>query len=203
VKSDLDNQPRGFAVWVTGLPGSGKSNLARAMAQELKERGFDAMWLQMDERRKTYFPEPKYTAEERAKAYAMFAKEAAGLAAEGRAVVMDGSAHKAEMREYARELIPDFAEVHVKCKLETAIARESGRPEGLVMAGLYKKALRRKETGEQFEGLGQVPGVDVPFETNDNAECRIVNDDIPKEETRARAFKWLTDWLDERGLAPR
>lgn len=201
--SGSSNPARGFAVWVTGLPGSGKSNLARAMTKELEARGFDAVWLQMDERRKAYFPQPRYTAEERAKAYAMFAEEAAGLAAQGKAVVMDGSAHKAAMREYARGLIQDFAEVHVKCELETAIARESARPEGLVMAGLYKKALRRKETGEQFEGLGQVPGVDVPFETNDNAECRIVNDDIPKEETRARAFKWLTDWLGERGLAPR
>jgi adenylylsulfate kinase len=199
----MREKSRGFAVWVTGLPGSGKSNLARAMAKELEDRGFDAVWLQMDERRKAYFPQPKYTAEERAKAYAMFAEEAAGLVASGKAVVMDGSAHKAAMREHARELIEDFAEVHVKCGLQTAIDRESGRPEGLVMAGLYKKALARKETGEQFEGLGQVPGVDVPFETNDNAECRIVNDDIPKEETRARAFAWLDGWLRERGLSPK
>jgi adenylylsulfate kinase len=192
----------GFAIWVVGLPGSGKSNLARSLKEELEARGFDAVWLQMDERRKAYFPEPEYTKEEREKAYDLFAKEAAELAGRGKAVVMDGSAYKVSMREYARELIDDFAEVHVQCELATAMRRESKRPEGLVMAGLYAKAVKRKQTGEQFEGLGEVIGVDVPFEENENAECRIKNDDIPKEETRARALECISAWLEERGIAP-
>lgn len=191
---------RGFAVWVVGLPGSGKSNLARALKGELESRGFDALWLQMDERRKAYFPDPQYTKEEREKAYEMFAEEAAQLVKEGKAVVMDGSAYKASMREYAREIIGDFAEVHVKCELATAMRREAGRQEGLVMAGLYAKAIKRKQTGEQFEGLGEVIGVDVPFEENPAAECRIVNDDIPKEETRSLALDCIFSWLEEKGI---
>jgi adenylylsulfate kinase len=191
---------RGFAVWVVGLPGCGKSNLARGLKKELEERGFEAVWLQMDERRKAYFPEPKYTREEREQAYELFVKEAADLARSGKAVVMDGAAYKVSMREYARELIEDFAEVHVVCSLQTAIERESSRPEGLVMAGLYKKAIRRKETGEQFEGLGEVIGVDVDFEENPDAEFRINNEDIPKQETLRRTLQWLDGWLKEKGL---
>lgn len=192
----------GFAVWVVGLPGSGKSNLARAVAAALAEWGFDPVHLQMDERRKVYFPQPQYTGGEREAAYRMFAEEAAALAREGRAVVMDGSAYKAAFRDHARSLIPRFCEIHVQCSLQAAMAREAKRPQGLVMAGLYQKALERKATGKDFPGLGQVIGVDAPFEENPNAELVINNEHIPKEETRARTLAFLREWLADPGLTP-
>lgn len=192
----------GFAVWVVGLPGSGKSNLARAVAAALAEWGFDPVHLQMDERRKVYFPEPQYTGEEREAAYKLFAEEAAALAREGRAVVMDGSAYKAAFREYARSLIPRFCEIHVQCSLQAAMAREAKRPQGLVMAGLYQKALERQATGKQFPGLGEVIGVDAPFEESPAAEFVINNENIPKEETKARTLAFLRAWLSGFGLTP-
>ena len=196
---DVEPEP-GFAVWVVGLPGSGKSNLARGLAAALGDdpglaEGREAVWLQMDERRKAYFPEPRYTDQEREAAYGMFAQEAASLAARGRAVVMDGSAYKAAWRQRARALIPRFCEVHVKCALETAMAREAGREQGLVMAGLYAKALERRRTGKQFEGLGRVIGVDVEFEDDPTAEFTIHNDDIPKAETLRRTLEFVRGWL--------
>jgi len=190
-----DREDQGFAVWVVGLPGSGKSNLARGLAESLARDGLDPVWLQMDERRKAYFPQPQYTDEEREAAYGMFAHEAAGLVENGRAVVMDGSAYKAAWRQRARRLIPRFCEVHVKCTLENAMAREGGREQGLVMAGLYAKALERKQTGKQFEGLGQVIGVDVEFEDDPAAEFTIHNDDIPKAETLRRTLEFVRGWL--------
>jgi len=186
---------KGFAVWVVGLPGSGKSNLARALTGIFKSQGFDALYLQMDERRKTYFPHPKYTSEEREAAYRMFAEEGADLVRRGKAVFMDGSAYKTSMREYARSLIPKFAEVHVRCSLESAMQREAKREQGLVMADLYKKAIERKKTGRPCPGLGQVIGVDVPFEENPRAEFVIDNDDIPKEQTRELTLEFLQGWL--------
>ncbi len=186
---------KGFAVWVVGLPGSGKSNLARGLAEALRAHGLDPVWLQMDERRKAYFPDPQYTDEEREAAYGMFADEAAGLVAQGRAVVMDGSAYKAAWRQRARALIPRFCEVHVKCTLDNAMAREAGREQGLVMAGLYRKALERKETGRECPGLGQVIGVDVQFEDSPEAEFTIHNDDIPKAETLRRTLEFVRAWL--------
>lgn len=185
----------GWAVWVVGLPGSGKSALARGLARALAEEGRDVALLQMDARRKAYFPNPQYTAAEREQAYRLFAEEAAALVAAGRGVLMDGAAYRTAFREYARSLIPRFAEIHVRCRLETAMAREAKRPEGLVMAGLYAKALERRETGHEFPDLGEVVGVDVPFEENPRAELAITNDDIPKDETRRRALIWLRGWL--------
>lgn len=183
---------------MVGLPGTGKSNLARGVAEELVADGWDIVHLEMDEQRKKYFPNPQYTPEEREAAYGMFAEEARDLTEQGKNVVMDGAAYKVAFREYAREIIDDFAEVHVKCTLDNAMKREAKRKAGKVMAGLYAKALERQRTGKKFPGLGEVIGVDVPFEENSAAEFVISNDDIPKEETRRRTMEVLRKWLAAR-----
>ena len=186
---------RGWAIWVVGLPGSGKSTLARGLRDRLAERGVSARLLQMDSRRKDYFPNPEYTPEERDKAYALFAEEAAGMTDRGVNVIMDGSAYKASMRRYARGLIARFAEIFVHCDLETAMARESGRPDGAVMAGMYRKALERQRTGRHFEGLGEVIGVDVEFERDPEVEFVVDNSRLTKEQALGKTLHFLDTWL--------
>lgn len=187
----------GFAVWVTGLPGSGKSALAKGLERELAARGLDAVRLSMDERRKSWFPEPRYDEDERRRAYELLVDEAAALAGQGRGVILDATAHRRDVRDMARARIPRFAEIHVRCDLDTAMRREAGRAQGLVMAGLYEKALERQRSGKAVEGLGQVIGVDVPFEADPDAECVIDNTHLAKEETLARALAFLEAWLAE------
>jgi adenylylsulfate kinase-like enzyme len=176
----------GVLLWFVGLPGSGKSTLARAVHEALQARGMEVVYLQMDERRKSYFPVPSYSAEERHQAYRMFAEEGAALAREGKGVILDGTAHELGMREYARSLAPRFIEVYVRCPLQVAMEREAERPEGLVMADMYRKAVERRASGRQFENLGQVIGVDVPFEENPRAECVVENVGLSIEEARDR-----------------
>jgi adenylylsulfate kinase len=151
----------------------------------------------MDERRKAYFPTPKYTETERLKAYRLFAEEAAQIAYQGQNVIMDGTAHRLCMREYMRQLVPRFAEVFVRCSLETAMQREKNRPEGKVMADLYEKALNRKETGTHFEGLGDVIGVDTEFEENPSAECVIESGNEGIEQGRDEVLEFLARWQRE------
>ena len=191
-------------VWFTGLPGSGKSATAKAVEKTLALSGLRALRLELDARRKVYFPKPTYSDKEREEAYRRFAREAADIAS-GDAydlVLMDGSAPRRAMRDYARSLTPRFAEIHVRCSLATAMARESARPEGLVMAGLYAKAMLRKTTGRQFPGLGQVIGVDVPFEEDPEAECVVDAEHLSIEGCRDAVLSFLRAWLPET-LAPR
>ncbi len=187
----------GWAIWFVGLPGSGKSTYAQAVYEQLLQRNIDVIYLSMDERRRVYSFEPEYTAEEREQAYRMFVQEAAELTGRGRNVIMDGTGHKLWMRHHARNLIHRFAEIYVYCPPEVAIEREKGRSTGQVMPGLYEKALERKEKGTVFEGLGEVVGVDVPFEEDTSAECIIESDRMSIEEGRDLVLEFMEGWLED------
>ena len=185
----------GWVVWFVGLPGSGKSTYARAVFQALQEKRMNVRYLSMDERRKSYIPVSEYTETERINVYKLFVEEAAQTAYEGRNVIMDGTAHRLSMRDQMRRLVPRFAEVFVRCSLETAMQREKNRPEGSVMADLYEKAINRKETGIQIEGLGEVIGVDTEFEENLSAECIIDSERESIEQGRDKVLAFVTRWV--------
>ena len=189
-----ENTTPGWVIWFVGLPGAGKSAYAQAVYQALQKKRVNVKYLSMDERRRAYFLLPQYTPEERATAYELFAKEAAQIAEQGTSVIMDGTAPKLFMREYARKLVPHFAEIFVHCLLETAMEREANRPQGLIMRDLYQQALKRKQTGTYFEGLGEVVGVDTPFEENPMAECIIKSDQMSIEQGRDRVLAFLAVW---------
>jgi len=194
-------------LWFVGLPGSGKSSVARAVAEALRDRGIDVVYLEMDARRKVYFPTltpltpltplalPSYSSEERTRAYGLFVREAAGFVEQGRGVIMDGTAHRVSLRHTARKLIPRFAEVYVRCSLDVAMARERARPGGLVMAGLYAKALDRRRTGREYPGLGEVIGVDAPFEEDPGAECVVDSEHMSVLEARDLVLEFFDQWM--------
>src|SRR6185369_12400390 len=54
-----------WAIWITGIPGSGKTTCARAAGEELRARGYPVRILELDPIRKTLTPEPRYTDNER------------------------------------------------------------------------------------------------------------------------------------------
>jgi len=140
----------GSAFWLTGLPGSGKSTLALAAKGAFPE----IVLLQMDEMRKIVTPEPTYSDEEREHLYMALVYAAMVLTRAGKDVIIDATGHLRRWRDKARELIPDFHEIYIKCPIETCIEREKGRIDGLAPVDIYDKA-----------SMGwPVPGINVPYE---------------------------------------
>ena len=174
-----------FAVWITGLPGSGKSTIAKGLVKVIR----NAEYLRLDEMRKKFIKEPKFTDEERDLVYSKFIEEGVSGIAAGKNVVFDATAHKLKWRSEARSKIKNFIEVNIKCPLDVCIERESKRGEGLVLADLYRKALERKSAGKIFEGLGQVVGIDVPFEENVNVEIEIESEKMGPKEAASVIFE--------------
>jgi adenylylsulfate kinase-like enzyme len=170
-----DTSNRGWAVWFTGLPGSGKSKLSQLVFEMLTDYGITCERLEMDAIRKQYVRNPEYTDEERDFVYEKLVDFATERVQNGTNVVIDATAHKLSYRETARKKIKRFIEVMVKCPLSICIERESKREKGLVVAQLYRRALERKEKGVQFEDLGPVIGVDILYEENPGAEIVIDN----------------------------
>ncbi len=191
---------RNWAVWITGLPGCGKSTIAEMLYSHLRAEGVNIYKLSMDERRRLYIPNPEYTCDERRRAYNLFVEDAVSIMESGRCVIMDGTAHEKCWRNDAREKIEYFAEIYLRCPVNMAMKREAGRQQGLVMAGLYEKALERQRTGKQFKDLGEVIGVDVKFQEDSNAECVVETAGKTPEEVLGEVVSCLRKWRKMHGI---
>ncbi|SDL11557.1 adenylylsulfate kinase [Maridesulfovibrio ferrireducens] len=191
---------KNWAVWFTGLPGCGKSTIADGVLNKMREEGFNPVLLRLDERRKLYIPNPEYTHDERRRVYSLFVQDAISIMQSGRCVIMDGTGNELCFRKEARDQIEFFAEVHLKCPVNIAMKREAGRQQGLVMAGLYEKALERQKTGKVFKELGEVIGIDVKFETDLDAECTIETEDKNPEQVLQNVISCLQKWRNLNGV---
>jgi protein-L-isoaspartate(D-aspartate) O-methyltransferase len=102
-------------VWVTGLPGSGKSIIARAVAETLRADGEDVRVLELDEIRRVITPAPTYSDAEREAVYRALVYIGARLVEAGIPVIFDATAHRRAWRDLARATLPRFAEVQLHC----------------------------------------------------------------------------------------
>jgi adenylylsulfate kinase len=138
----------GFVIWLTGLPASGKSSLARALKEELERECIHTIILDANDLRPLLTPEPQYTDGERQWLYHAITGLATMLAANGDNVIIAATGNRRLYREKARRHIPRFAEVYVQCPLEICQMRDE------------KGQFSRNETN----GADSVPGIGVAYE---------------------------------------
>lgn len=179
-----------FCVWITGLPGSGKSTIADHLVRMLHEEGVDIVVLNLDSLRRVLTPEPRYTDEERDVVYRALALMAHLLVQEGgRSVIIDATGNRRAYRDLARGLIPEFAEVFVRCPLEVCRVRETARVSPLVARHLYARAAG----GTLKTGL---PGLSAPYEAPETPEVAVASDILSPEEAARRIAGYIRSrWL--------
>ena len=130
--------------------------------------------LQLDEIRRAITPEPKYTEEERDIVYASLAYMAKLLADEGVNVIIDATANRRRYRDFARCLIPNFAEVYIRAPLPVCMEREANRKAKFSPKNIYKKAAGEKAA---------VPGVNVAYEEPHSPEIEVDTTSMNLEES--------------------
>lgn len=169
-----DAQP-GFAVWLTGLPSSGKSTLAAALSNQLETRGIHAAVLESDALRRVLTPQPTYSEEERNTFYGAMAYIGRLLAEHGVPVIFDATANRRAYRDHARREIARFVEVYVDCPLEVCIARDP--------KGIYKRGR---------EGAANtVPGLQAAYEPPEHPDLVVHADREPADQAARRVIAEL------------
>jgi adenylyl-sulfate kinase len=122
----------GFVVWLTGLPGSGKTTIARELEPELKKRGWCVEVLDGDEIRQNLSKGLGFSREDRETHLKRVTYVAKLLSRNGVAVIAAFISPYRNIREHARKETTNFVEVYVKCSVEACAERDP--------KGLYKKA---------------------------------------------------------------
>ena len=169
------NNSKGFTVWFTGLPGAGKSTLARLLEGKLRQLGLPVEILDGDEVRKRLSKGLGFTREDREENIRRIAYVANLLTKVGGVAIVAAISPYAQSREEVRTEIENFVEVFVKCSLETCIERDP--------KGLYAKAQR----GE----ISHFTGISDPYEEPKNPEIIIETDQEQPDESLMKILKQL------------
>ena len=157
-----------FAVWVTGLPASGKSTLVAALRTQLASRGIDVAVLESDVLRQVLTPHPGYDEEERETFYRQMVFIGGLLTQHGVPVIFDATGNRRQYRDEARQQIRRFLEVFVDCPLETCMTRDP--------KGIYRKACAK--------AAHHVPGLQSAYEPPEQPDI-VVHGDQGAPETAA------------------
>jgi adenylylsulfate kinase len=179
---------QGWVVWITGLPGSGKSVTAKALRKALLERHVPSQILSSDELRKHITPRPTYSQEERDILYNSLGFVASLLARNGINVIIDATGNLRKYRDDCRAMLARFAEVYVRCPLDQCIRREEARVDRWhAPRGIYEGALKGKAP--------TVPGLGSPYEEPLRPEVTVDSDKMSPDECAHVILNKLRDFL--------
>ena len=135
----------GAVVWLTGLPGAGKSTLARALERRLFARGGSPILLDGDTLRAGLNGDLGFSAEDRAENIRRLAEVATHLAKNGHVAIVAAVSPSREDRAAARRIADSaFREVYVATPAEVCESRDP--------KGHYAKA--RAGNLQAFTGIG-------------------------------------------------
>lgn len=146
------------ALWLTGLPCSGKSTIAGLVAEALRAEGSDVRVLDGDELRRTTSADLGYSLEDRAEQARRAAREASRIVESGAiAIVALVSPLRSSRAEAAALLGAAFVEVHVDASLPVCEQRD--------VKGLYERA--------RSGSLPDFTGISSPYEPPDDPALRL------------------------------
>jgi adenylylsulfate kinase len=137
-----------FALWLTGLPASGKSSIVARLLPKLASLDMTAEVLESDAVRRILTPEASYAQEERDLFYRALGFMGGRLLAHGVNVIIDATASRRVYRDFARTQIPGLLEISVECPLHVCMERDK--------KGTYRRGLQGESS--------TVPGLQEPYE---------------------------------------
>jgi adenylylsulfate kinase len=166
----------GWTLWLTGLPASGKTTIARALWQELQAQGIRAVLLDSDELRPVLTPHPTYSPAERDAFYRTVVQLAALINEFEVNVLIAATAPRRIYRDHARNTLPRFAEIWVHCPIEICQQRDPKHLYQLAQAG----------------AIDTLPGVQTPYEAPIAPDLILNSDELSVTEAVSCLLELLT-----------
>lgn len=167
-------QKKPAVLWLTGLPGAGKSSIAEALVRRLQKTGLKVEHLDGDSIRRL-FPNTGYSKEERDLHIQRVGFLASRLEQNGIMVVASLVSPYRHSRQFVRSICANFIEIHVSTSLAECERRDP--------KGLYAKARR----GEILD----FTGVTAPYEKPESPEITLDTENISVNEAVSKIIKKL------------
>jgi adenylyl-sulfate kinase len=167
----------GFTLWLTGLSGSGKTTIAKLVAQELRDRDLKVERLDGDIVRQSLTRDLGFSKEDRNKNIERVTFVAKLLTRNGVAVLCSFISPYRARRLKSRQEIGEFIEVFVECPVTVCADRD--------VKGMYAKAF----AGE----IQNFTGVSDPYEDPENPEIVCHTAEETPEESAAIIVAYLED----------
>ena len=168
---------KGFTLWFTGLPGSGKTTVSQLVTEDLCARGLRVEVLDGDVVRTNLSKGLGFSKEDRDINIKRIGFVCKLLTRNGVVAIAAAVSPYEEVRQYNRWEIQNYVEVFCKCPLEVLMQRDP--------KGMYKKAL-----------AGEIPnftGVSDPYEEPSQPELVLYTDREKPQESAARVLQRLKE----------
>ena len=171
------NGRRALAVWLTGLPASGKSTLAREVEQALYQRGIPCYVLDGDVLRRGLNKDLGFSPEDRRENIRRAGEVAKVLVEAGLLVIGAFISPYAADRSRVRSLFPEgrFYEVFVDCPPQTCEKRDP--------KGHYRKARQGH--------LVSFTGISAPYEAPRSADLVVPTGNLTVTESSERLLEFI------------
>jgi len=170
-------EQKGFTLWFTGLPCSGKTTAADKVAEQLREKGLKIERLDGDLVREMLTRDLGFSKEDRDKNIERVTFVAKLLSRNGVGVIASFVSPYKETRDMIRRETTNFVEVYTNCTVEECEKRD--------VKGMYAKA----RAGE----IKNFTGIDDPYEAPENPEIMINTVDECVEESAGKVIKALEE----------
>ncbi len=169
---------KSFCIWLTGLPCSGKTTIAKRLSEMLQNQGFEVKIFDGDEVRQTITKHLGFSKENRMENVLTVAKMAKEFITSGNdkiAICSLVSPYK-DSRKKVREIFGDsFIEVFVDAPLDVCENRD--------IKGMYKKA--------RMGLIKNFTGIDDPYEPPEAPEVHIKTNENDPEKSVFLVYEYL------------
>lgn len=169
---------RGLVIWLTGLPGSGKTTIAKRIEKYFRKKKIPVQILDGDSVRKNISKGLGFSKKDREENARRVTDLASKLAKNGMNVIVALVSPYRKIRISARRKFPKFLKVYVKCSAKECARRDKRE--------LYKKAIR----GE----LKNFTGISDPYEEPQKPDVVLDTEKKSLEQNEKIIIGYLEKW---------